>query len=339
MPTLPANRGRPRRLARVIATSIALGYLLTGCGSTVPESEQPGKTVQVEGVDGKVSIPVTDTNVWALDPIAATELLVLGVTPTHVGRYGEEGDAAHQAREQALTDAGARLVEPENIELILKTEPDLIVGTQSPATDGDLADLEKIAPVLISDSAAPWDESLAALGRVTGHASEARAVIEHIDARVADTRRRIEAIGHGGETVSLISACGTGNVCVYDSGGTAGAVLTELGFKRPSDQRSVETEYNFTTVSTEKLGSLVAPINIILAGSVQHGAKSPLKHPLYDVSDAIAGEVDFAAWFGVGSLDVPWILNDIHSLLLEDGTIADRNDGLRFIEELRDVAA
>lgn len=310
---------RVRGAAAVLATA---ALLISGCGSG-DEVAVGGEEVTLAGAYGEVSVPVTEDGILALDPTAATELLAIGVTPAHSARYSYEGDAAYEARHRLLRERGVELVEPDNLELIAQARPALIVGTQSPSSDELIGDLTKIAPVLITGAAAPWEEGLALLGRATGHREQADALVRRIDSEIAATRSDVDAAGLSGKTVSMMSACGAAMFCVYSGDRAAGTVLADLGFTRPRShgQSATGIEYGFTSISEERLGDLVAPIVFVLSGSVQYGAPSPVTNPLFDVRDSTYGEVDFAAWYGDSALDVPWLLHDIRAVLLGDGTV------------------
>ncbi|MER6915028.1 ABC transporter substrate-binding protein [Streptomyces sp. NPDC000594] len=333
-----------RRAARATATLAAAVLVLTACGSGGPGGGAAvGGTdrVTLTGAYGRTTVPVTDEKIWALDPRTATELLGIGVTPTHSGTYTHRGDAAMEARRRLLADEGVELVDPDKVELVLKARPSLIVGERSLSSDKLIKKLRRIAPVLITPASAPWHENLRLLGRATGRSDRAETVIDHLDQAITTTKGDLEKAGRTGKTVSLMSACGDGTFCAYGSGRTAGPVLTGLGFKRPArhGQNRTGLTYGYTSVSEEKLGDLVAPIVFVLSGSVQYGAPDPLDNPLFEVGDATVGAVDFAAWYGSGSFDVPWILNDVRAVLLGDGTVTDEASGVTLFQHLRKATA
>jgi iron complex transport system substrate-binding protein len=242
------NRQRPHETRNAAAVLVATALLACGCGSGDSVAVGGRDEVTLAGAYGEVAVPVTDDGIWALDPTAATELLAIGVLPTHSARYPYEGDAAYEARHQLLRDRGVELVEPDDLELVAQAQPDLIVGTQTPSSDELIDDLEKIAPVLVTGASTPWAESLELLGRATGHHEQAHAVIRRIDSETAATEADIEAAGLAGRTVSVMSACSAGGYCVYSGDRAAGTVLADLGFARPDShgQSAIGVEYGFT---------------------------------------------------------------------------------------------
>ncbi|MFI2213328.1 hypothetical protein [Streptomyces sp. NPDC020141] len=82
-----------------------------------------------------------------------------------------------------------------------------------------------------------------------------------------------------------------------------------------------------------------APIVFVLSGSVQYGAPDPLDNPLFEVGGSTVGAVDFAAWYGSGSFDVPWVVNDIRAVLLGEGAVTDEKTGVRLFQRLRKTTA
>lgn len=319
--TLMRPPSTPGRAGTVVAV---LAVVLAACGGTAaaPPAETAG-TVTLSAANGEVTVPVTDTGIWALDDYTAMRLLALGVEPTHAGRNHYTGDQVVEAGYELLGAAGVELVEPDNVELVAAAAPTLIVGTDDRA---DLVEqLRPIAPVLLIDDNAPWDRQLELLAAATGREAEAGAVIERLDAAVEDTAGRIAASEHAGATVSLLSACGE-QFCVYDSVRTSGALLDRFGLERPPGQRGAGNEHGYLLVSGETIDEHVADVVIVYTGSVAFGAASPLEHPLFDTSDSVTAEVDFGAWFGTGPLDVAWILNDLRAVLLGEGEIATAGD-------------
>ncbi|QOC90665.1 ABC transporter substrate-binding protein [Micromonospora craniellae] len=330
------------RRFRVGAAVALFAFVLTACGSAADTpADAPAAQVTLPGAYGDVTVPVTDQKIWALDPSTATELLQIGVRPTHSGRFTHQNDDAFDARHDLLDREGVALVEPDKLELVVQARPALIVGAQTPDSDELVTELQKIAPVFVVKGSATWKETLTQLGQVTGHDRQAAAIVEHLAQQTAAVRTDLDKAGFTGKSVSLMSACGAGSFCAYGSGRAAGPLLAELGFTRPAThgQDKSDAEYGYTMVSEEKLGELVAPIVFVLTGSVQYGAPDPLDNPLFNVGDATVAEVDFGAWFGAASFDVPWILADIRSVLLDDGEITGRAAGPALFDELRKAAA
>ncbi|GAC66926.1 ABC transporter substrate-binding protein [Gordonia soli] len=331
---------RPHRVGgRWQSVVMSMIVIATIGACTAPADPSDGRpTARIDSAYGSVVVPRTDQGIWALDPATAVELLILGVTPIGFTRYEQESDAATRAYLGILGDAGVPAADPDSVPLIAAAAPRLIVGTRARTTDSRYEQLRKIAPTLVTGSSTSWARALSVAGIATGRGDRSESVTAHLRGRIEALRRRLAGTRFHGQTVSMMSACGPGTYCIYQGGRAAGEALTALGFSRPPDQRVTGTDFGFSTVSEEVVGTTVAPITFVLGGSVQYGSPSPLENPRFDTTGTRTREVDFGAWYGAHAFDVRWILADLESALFDDGGIADATAGVAFYRELRSVA-
>ncbi|SED73572.1 ABC transporter substrate-binding protein [Jiangella alba] len=319
---------------RTLAALAAL-VALTACGGTDPEpASGAGRSITVDGATGEVTVPVTDSGIWALDEVTGLHLLALGVVPDAVARNPYDGDAYTEAARTILRDAGVEIVEPSNAELVAAAAPELIIGVNFPDHVELLPELEQIAPVLLTDDTRPWDEGLATIAAVTGHDAEAEEVTGRLREAVDETVTLVADAGRTGDTLSVLSACGD-QVCLYGSGRTVGRVLAELGFARPPGQDDAGNAWGFTLVSPETLGGHRADIVVELSGIVTRGGDPVLEHPLLDTSGALTATADFAAWFGSDALALTWILHDVAAILAGQPTATRDDAGELWAEVVR----
>lgn len=321
---------RPHLAAAVLVLAVPLSgcsVLSPGGGRPPEEMGEAEETVTVETVDGEVTVPVTDTGIWALDPQTALNLLALGVVPEHAGRFDRDLDPFVAAAHTILEEAGVEMVEGGNAELVAAAEPRLIVGGAGTGSDEVRSLLDAIAPVVMLPAVPVLEDDLDTLGAVTGHGEEAAAVAGRLDAALEDSARRIRDSEFDGVSVSVLSACGAGTFCLYGTARGFGPVLTGLGLSRPPSQADRGNEWGYGMFSPENLGDQRAEVVIALVGSVSYGAPSPLTNPLLDTSGSRTGEVDFAAWYGVGPLNRLWVLHDLDAILFGEGRVAGETDG------------
>ncbi|QVQ52905.1 ABC transporter substrate-binding protein [Spiractinospora alimapuensis] len=306
---------------------------LMSCSPASPDREhEHEESVTVEGASGAVTVPRTDTGIWALDEITGLHLLSLDVTPTRSALPIDLGDAVSEAGVEILEDGGVEMVDPSRPELVAEVEPSLIIGVNHPEHQELLPHLERIAPVLLVEDNDAWDEQLAVLGSVTGHEDEANTVTERIEREVDALSDRIAASSHAGTSVSLLSTCGD-QVCVYGGARAAGSLLDQLGLSRPEAQESVGNTWGFTQVSAEALPDHSADVVLSLVGSI--GATSVTDHVLLDTTDSVTADVDFGAWYGSGPLHLTWMLRDLDSVLFGDGVTTDVADAARLWRVVR----
>ncbi|MFI9556484.1 ABC transporter substrate-binding protein [Nonomuraea endophytica] len=310
------------------AVVLAVVLSLAACSAASPSASEPaGGTVTVTSANGEVTVPVTDSRIWALDYQTALNLLALGVVPAHAGKYGYATDPFVSAAYTILTKAGVELVEPGKAELVAAAAPELIVGMPNTGSDPIVPQLREIAPVVILPGLPVLQDTLDTLGAITGHQAEAAAVAQRLQTARTDLARRVKGSKFAGAAVSALSACGEDAFCVYGNARGFGPILTDLGLRRPPRQALKGNEWGYENLSPENLGEHKAEIIIAFVGSVSFGAPSPFKNPLLDTSGSRTGEVDFSAWFGVGPLNQVWVLNDIDALLFGKGRIADASAG------------
>lgn len=309
---------------------LAVVVLVGACGTV--DGPQTATEVTVQGADGPVSIPATDRGIWALDDATAVHLLALGVVPEHAARNRYQGDRLVTANNTILAEAGVPLAEPEQVELIAAAEPALIIGPNFPGHREMLASLERIAPVLLIDDNRPWDEQIRILATATGRSEAGDALVDRLRARIQRTADRIASSEFAGAVVSVLSACGS-QYCVYGGVRTFGALLTELGFRRPPTQLGPGDGWGYTATSAEFLDRESGDVIFALSGTVGRGGASPLTSPLLNTATARTAEVDFAAWYGSGALNVVWILHDIEAVLF-GGRIADASVAPRLWAEV-----
>lgn len=181
-----------RRLSFVVAFVLALS--VAACGSyggsdgaragngASPSSEPSSFPVAVEGTSGQVTIDERPERIVSLSPTATEDLFAIGA--------GEQviavDDQSNFPPEAPATELSG--FEP-NVEAIAGFEPDLVVFATEP---GDLgSSLEGLGITALQLDAAPTlevaYEQIEQLGLATGHADEARALVE-------DMRSEIEGI-------------------------------------------------------------------------------------------------------------------------------------------------
>ena len=312
-----------------VLTIVTCALLLITACSLPAEDEPPssGANVTVQIGDDAITVPVTDTGIWALDYNTALNLLAMGVTPEHASRYNYPQDPFVAAAYAILQEAGVELVEPGNAELIAAAEPELIVGMAVAGNEEIIGQLDDIAPLVLLPNLPLLEDDLDTLGIVTGHQDDAATVIDRLDAKLDELMQRIASSEFTGASVSVLSACGEEAFCTYGNARGFGPILDSLGLERPPSQALEGNEWGYELISPENIDEQIAPIVIAFVGSVSFGAPSPLEHPLVDISEATTGEVDFSAWFGVGPLNYLWVLNDLDAILFDEGHVATEADG------------
>ncbi|WP_147355955.1 ABC transporter substrate-binding protein [Cohnella faecalis] len=121
-----------------------------------------------------------------------------------------------------------------NVEAIVALKPDLIVATKV-RHEKIYAQLEAIAPTIVTEDLADWKTSLPIVAKALGKVSEANALLEDWNGRVAEFKKKM-GDKLASTTVSLIRVQRDGSVKVYLKG-FPGLMMQELGLAPPKSQQ------------------------------------------------------------------------------------------------------
>ncbi|MGW6457087.1 ABC transporter substrate-binding protein [Streptomyces sp. NPDC055078] len=283
----------------------------SGSGSRENPDGGPANRTTVSAANGRIDVPVTDNDIWALDVFTALNLMAVGAVPDHAARTHK----GQEAREEVAAAAGVEIVEAHQPELVAAAGPALIVGIDHPDHRALLEQLEEIAPVVLIKDGSGIETQTKLIGAMTGHTAEAAEAVRRIDAASTALAARIDDAGRAGQTVSVLQKYPT-VFYAYDSGTQLSALLTQLGLSRPKAQ-SGTSAWGFIEVSEEKLEHHRADIMIALVDRIYSKGQSVLDNPLLDTSGATTAEVEFSGWYSDDLLGVWWILHDVEAVLID----------------------
>jgi iron complex transport system substrate-binding protein len=181
----------PRNILVGLALAVALASCgsyggsdpaTTGGGDGAPSKEAATFPVTVEGTNGAVTIDERPERIVSLSPTATEDLFAIGAGDQVIA----VDELSNHPPEAPVTELSG--YEP-NVEAIAGYDPDLVVFATEP---GDLgASLEALGITALQLDAVPTlaaaFDQIEQLGRATGHAPQAEAL-------VADLRARVDAI-------------------------------------------------------------------------------------------------------------------------------------------------
>lgn len=191
-------------------------------GRTVEVPAQPQRIVALQ--DLQVLRPLLDLGV---NPIAST------THPAYEGafRFVDEYDVS------AIEPVGL-LGEP-NLEQLVLLKPDLIIGTLSAGTDGQLEQLSAIAPTLVYNAGRPVIEYHRSLAEAVGAVEAYEALMADYETRLADLRAKLAPISTD-LTVSLLAFNpNAGQIEIGE--GPYTLVLRGAGINQPDPQVNFES--------------------------------------------------------------------------------------------------
>jgi len=233
-----------RHAGPALALAAAGALLLSACGST--EEAQPKKANAV--VASAEPVSVTDARGKVIELDAPAERLValewnvvehavsLGVMPVGVSDVKGYGNWATSAPlDDSATDVGVR-GEP-SVETIAGLDPDLILATKD-LPEGAITQLEKLAPVMVAESANAKDNiatmtaDLTMVATATGTEEKADELLAGLDTKLAEAKTELAAAGVGGSPFFMTDAWldgGKVSIRPYAEGSLLSDVTERLG--------------------------------------------------------------------------------------------------------------
>ncbi|MBW7477551.1 iron-siderophore ABC transporter substrate-binding protein [Paenibacillus oenotherae] len=211
-----------------------------------------------------------------------------------------------------------------NLEKIVSLKPDLIIGTKV-RHEKIYAQLQAIAPTIITADLADWKSNLRIAGEALGKEEEAAKLLSDWDERVAKFK---EEMGDklSSTEVSVIRIQRDGSVKVYLAG-FPGLFMKDIGLSVPESQRVEFNGSGLDIMSKEHIPQFDADyIFDITASSLEGQENIPqlygewTSHPLWSELNAVkAGryyQVDPIMWnFGAGPIAAKSMLDDLFRLL------------------------
>jgi len=236
--------GRPR--SRGAALGLGLAVVLAGCGGTGETEAEEGATPEesrtVVHALGETEIEGTPERVVVLDTGELDAVLALGVTPVGAVRT-DVSDALPAYIEDAgvdpadIDDVGS--IQEPDLEAIAALEPDVILTNR--VRHEDIHDqLSAIAPTVYAEAVGEtWKENLQLAAEALGRAERAEELLAEYEERAAEVG---EPFGDPAATqVSIARFLDGSAVRLYGEGSFIGSVLADVGFARPTAQRTGET--------------------------------------------------------------------------------------------------
>lgn len=268
---------------------------------------------------GETCVPEDPQRVVSLD-MAITELLLIGgyepvaVSQTAVDAYlrmHPEFEPTLSALMETANDTG---VVP-NPEVILRSDPDLIIGPQDQFGGTLYPILRRIAPTVLYDvEPGDWQGRLIFAGEVLGMTETVDALLADYDARIEDMRGTVDETEPPTE-VSLVRVF-PGQIGLVLTGTAGAALLEEVGLARPEAQ-AVDYDYVVEElggrpeqiISEEELERANADV-ILVFGEASELTSSPLWQALPAVDGGRAHEVGYY-WWGDGLASAHDMLDDL----------------------------
>jgi iron complex transport system substrate-binding protein len=267
----------------ILVGVLCAAIVLTACGDDAATSGSgtSGATaasfpVTIEHAFGSTTITQAPERVAAWGWGSADAAIALDVVPVAIPfqSYGGDEDGVLPWIAEALEDRGAAtpLVLPDSseeppYEEIAAAEPDLILAVYSGITREQYELLSKIAPTVAYPGeawATPWKDTIRIVGTALGRDAEASALLEDIDARLAEKAAELPELE--GRSVAMVWDS-AGTFYVYRTADPRVEATLALGLtSAPAvDELASGEETFYYTLSYEQLDRLESDILVSFA--------------------------------------------------------------------------
>ncbi|MBC7303596.1 MAG: ABC transporter substrate-binding protein [Nocardia sp.] len=264
MTTVRTSRGWRRAALTALAGALAFGVV--ACGSTDQESAE-GEAVTITHARGETTVPGTPKKIVALGNQWLDSSLALGVVPVgYIDNVSAVSKSTPPWTPESLKSATALNTTGSIAEQVAALEPDLILADPFIADQKTYDDLSKVAPTLpalTKDAVTPWQDQVAALGKVLHKESDATAVIKKVDDKIA----AISTANPGlkGKTFASTWLASPAQLMVLtDPNDGSAKVFTALGMGIPANLTALPANQGRLALSPEKVDELTA--DLLLAG-------------------------------------------------------------------------
>jgi iron complex transport system substrate-binding protein len=339
---------RTRSLA-LVAGLATTGLLLAGCSGSPAAGTDSADTatdgafpVTIQSTLGDAVIESAPERIVTIGWGSADTAIALGTTPVGVeaATWGGDADLQFPWVAEAVAAAGDELPEvftvyPEvDIEAILALEPDLVLAPQSGITAEDFATLSEIAPTVAYPGdpwATSWDDQIEIIGQAMGKSTEATALIDDIDATLADAAA--ENPEFADLSYAYVYAAVPGELAFYVAGDARVDVISGLGLTL--DQTVADTpitEGTFTSVVGLEQADLLDDVDVLFTWFNDEANQAEIEaQPLFAQIPAVERgsylpNVDNQLAMASGlvtPLTVPWALDQYIPMIKEAAALVD----------------
>ncbi|MEM1333017.1 MAG: ABC transporter substrate-binding protein [Actinomycetota bacterium] len=279
--------------------------------------------IVVEHPGGVTEVPADVQTILALDEPSGTMLLELGTPPEVI--FGSFLTASTPLLAADLgVEFVAHNIEAPSIEAAAGLAPDLIVGTDHPATLRNYELWSEVAPVVLVEYSGAWEDQLSTTAQAIGADATADDRTSALEAEIERLAARIGAEFDEPPTISVIASLAGMPFFVPEVGSASGELFGRLGLARPEVQQVTgDPAFPFEFFSAELLLDHDADVVFSLGGGIYEDVSA------FELFPALTGTTTIVSgdeWLATHSFAIAWMLRDIESVLFGDGVVGTADD-------------
>jgi iron complex transport system substrate-binding protein len=305
------------------AAAAVLALLAAGCGGTdgkkatgSASTSDASATRSITHAMGTATVPAAPSRVVVLDTQELDVALSLGVVPVGAVRTSVDSELPKFLDGKVPNGSIAMVgtIEEPSLEAIAALKPDVILSSKV-RHEALYPKLAQIAPTVFAEKTGDaWKQNLVLFGEALGKKAEA-------EQRLADYEARAKALGEkiGAADISLsLVRFLPGEIRLYSPRSFSGAVLADVGFKRPAVVNG--TQEIAVNISPEQIAKsdadLVFTTTYGPAGDTDKAKTDKLWAGLSAVRAGKAFEVSDDSWMlAIGPTGADLILADLEKHL------------------------
>ena len=274
---------------RLLALCLLVGFTSVACHAPINQPLNDTATISSDAADcrtiehemGETEVCGAPQRIVVLGPYILEPLLALNVQPVgyadqiafHQGEYTYPRQQIPNLGEivaQPLTNVG--LARAPSLEAILKTKPDLILGTET-VSSSHYKTLSDIAPTLMFDYENP-KESLQKIAQVVDRAERAEQVVTRTEQQIKAAQGAFEPLSTTHPKVALLNASSLQDMRIAMGSNTlCNSLIEELGFELVFPPSLDDGSIPSAPLAVEALPQLNDADLIILQGHDFSGSK------------------------------------------------------------------
>ncbi|GAB2752187.1 iron-siderophore ABC transporter substrate-binding protein [Salinifilum aidingensis] len=323
---VPALSRRGFLAGTVGAAAAGLAACAGGSGSGEAPRGGPGFPVTIPNRYGRAEIPGRPRAIASLGITDHDVLLMLGILPAGLTRWGPWGSGVGPWVRDELDDQLAnggeepRLFGSElDLEGVIGLEPDVMIGVQSALTRDEYQRLSSFNPVVAQppnsiDYGVPWKQQAETIGRAVGMRGETSRLIT--DTQGALDRTREQHPEFEGRTHVTVRTDAQGTYAAYTRQDARTALLEQLGLTLSPAIQQLDDGGEFNVkISKEQVSLLDADVVVVTTAQPADVATVRADPLLNNLPAAKRGSLvlleDYDLTMALGSATVssiPWVL-------------------------------
>ena len=278
---------RDARALKLLLLAVVAALMSTACGRASNDSAPPGEVTapsdsttencrMIQHEMSETEVCGQPQRIVVLGPYALESLLAVGVQPVAYADYVMFRQGDYDDPGQQIPYLGRRITQPlinvgtsssPSIEAVLKSQPDLILGTEEHVA-GQYETLSDIAPTLLLSLEEP-EQNLRTIAQAVNRSEQAEQVLRATEQQIAAARETFAPLVEAHPKLLLLLSSELPTIYLGNQTGLCSSLMEALGFELVSfpESSAAAAAAPQSPISLETLPQLNEADSIILLGA------------------------------------------------------------------------